>query len=131
MARRKRLAPALLLAAALAAPAGAEPPPHAPAHGYRHKHSDGIALVFDAHFGVYAVAERARHFFHRGLFFRLREGHWQRAAHVRGPWKRLAPADVPTPVRGLAKKRGLPLPGRVPGPKGPAKAMKRFFKKLR
>lgn len=131
MARGHVLALALLLAAGLAAPAAAEPPPHAPAHGYRHRHPDGIALVFDAHFGVYAVAERARHFFRDGLFFRLHGGHWQKAQHVGGPWRQVAPGTVPGSVRGFAKKRGLPLPGKPPGPKGPVQGMKRLLEKLR
>ena len=31
------------------------PPPHAPAHGYRHKHPDGVELVYKSNIGGYAV----------------------------------------------------------------------------
>ena len=28
------------------------PPPHAPAHGYRHKHPDGVVLVYKSNLGL-------------------------------------------------------------------------------
>ncbi len=47
------------------------PPPHAPAHGYRHKlATHGLELVFDTELGAYAVVGHPGHFFHAGRYYR-------------------------------------------------------------
>ena len=50
----------------------AGPPPHAPAHGYRHKHEHGVELVFDSQLGVYVVVGWKDHFFSAGRYYRDR-----------------------------------------------------------
>ncbi|MEE9551944.1 MAG: hypothetical protein V3V89_02760, partial [Gammaproteobacteria bacterium] len=49
---------------------GYGPPPHAPAHGYRHKHH-GHDLEFDSHLGVYVVVGLASVYFLDGLYYKV------------------------------------------------------------
>lgn len=77
------------------------PPPHAPAHGYRHKHHNGPELVFDSGLGVYVVADLNDYFYFENYYYRLLNDHWEISLHVRGPWKPAAMAALPP---GLQKK---------------------------
>jgi hypothetical protein len=70
------------------------PPPHAPAHGYRHHHGP-VDLRWDAHLGVYVVIGHPHHFFHDGRYYRRNAEQWERCAKWDGKWKRVARADVP------------------------------------
>lgn len=63
------------------------PPPHAPAHGYRHKHPDGIELMYQSHIGVYVVVGRADVYFYQGHFYRLRKNKCEMSLHIDGPWR--------------------------------------------
>jgi hypothetical protein len=66
---------------------GHGPPPHAPAHGYRHKHHrDGVDLVFDAGLGVYAVAGWPGHYWHVDRYLRWSAGKWLVSKHMGGVW---------------------------------------------
>ena len=47
------------------------PPPHAPAHGYRHKNQDGIQLQFDNNLGVYIVITMPGVYFYNGFYMIL------------------------------------------------------------
>ena len=88
------------------------PPPHAPAHGYRHKHQ-GVELVYDSGLGVYVVVELADHFYFKGHYYRHGETQWEIGVHVGGPWKVIAEKSLPKGLRGRQK-------GKVKGkPKGP------------
>ncbi|GAI19521.1 unnamed protein product, partial [marine sediment metagenome] len=60
------------------------PPPHAPAHGYRHKHQ-GVELVYDSGRGVYVVVDFPLHFYFKGHYYRYHEPHWEAGVHVDGP----------------------------------------------
>jgi len=62
------------------------PPPHAPAHGYRHKHSDGVDLKFISDRGVYIVIDFEDHYFHGDHFYRNKNGKWRKSKHIAGPW---------------------------------------------
>jgi hypothetical protein len=74
------------------------PPPHAPAHGYRHHHGP-VDLRFDAHLGVYVVIGHPHHFFHDGRYYRRAGDRWERCARwEKGDWKGIAGADVPGPL---------------------------------
>ncbi len=53
------------------------PPPHAPAHGYRHKRHSGPELVFDSALGVYMVVGHEHHYFHDGHYLRRHDGVWR------------------------------------------------------
>ena len=51
---------------------GHGPPPHAPAHGYRHKaQRHGAELEFDSGLGVYVVVGVPLHYYLDGLYLRL------------------------------------------------------------
>ncbi|PHS71467.1 MAG: hypothetical protein COB23_00355 [Methylophaga sp.] len=70
------------------------PPPHAPAHGYRHKHKNRD-LIFDSGIGVYVVAHLTNHFYDNGLYFRLRDGNWEMSVSLDSGWKYADPYIVP------------------------------------
>ena len=75
------------------------PPPHAPAHGYRHKHHSGAEFRFDSQLGVYIVLGQAELYFHDGLFVRIHNGSWQVSASFDGPWKSKSTEWVPPGLR--------------------------------
>jgi hypothetical protein len=75
------------------------PPPHAPAHGYRHKHQSGPELRFDTSLEVYIVVGHTDVYFHDGWFLRIRSGAWQVSATLGGPWKPKAAEWVPPGLR--------------------------------
>lgn len=77
------------------------PPPHAPAHGYRHKHPDGVVLVFESELGLYIVSGHKDLYFHNDRYYRLRNGEWCASVHVNGPWDVVAVKKLPP---GLYKK---------------------------
>lgn len=96
------------------------PPPHAPAHGYRHKHSDGAELEYDSAVSAYAVAGMADHWFCDGWFFRWKDGVWQMGLKIDGDWKAAADASVP---KGLYTRPLSPVRPAHPG-KGKGKGRK-------
>ena len=69
-----------------------EPPPRAPAHGYRH-HYRGITLVFDRSLDCYVVHGHPDHYFYLGHYYRFHDGRWQRGTRLQGTW-RLVDADT-------------------------------------
>lgn len=91
------------------------PPPHAPAHGYRHKHH-GRELVFDTNLGVYAVVDLRDVWFLDGSYFRISGDGWEIGVGVDGPWRVSTLSAVPVRLRekrhphggppGQTKKRG-------------------------
>ncbi len=78
------------------------PPPHAPAHGYRHKHRDGVEMVYDSGIGVYVVVGHSELYYYRDRYYRLNSGSWEVSAHVDGKW---APASDKKVPPGLRKKK--------------------------
>lgn len=89
-------------------PAGSGPPPHAPAHGYRHKHASGVDLRFDSDLALYVVVGELDHYFHKNEFYRLYESVWEVAAALEGPWSSVSAGHLPP---GLGKKH----PGKAKG----------------
>ena len=87
------------------------PPPHAPAHGYRHKHQ-GVELAYDSGLGVYVAVELPNHFYLKGHYYRHRETHWEIGVHVDGPWEVVAEESLP---KGLRGKKGKGKPKGRPG----------------
>jgi hypothetical protein len=77
------------------------PPPHAPAHGYRHRHPGGAELIYDTGIGVYIVAGVVDHYFRDGRFYRYLDGSWTVSVGLGGPWNRVSIGAVPP---GLQKK---------------------------
>lgn len=77
---------------------GHGPPPHAPAHGYRHHHGD-TQLVFDSEIGVYLVVGHPDYFFWDGHFLRFHGTSWEVSASLRGPWTLYADRSLPPGLR--------------------------------
>ncbi len=86
---------------------GHGPPPHAPAHGYRHR-QHGAELVYDSGRGVYVVVELPNHFYFKGHYYRHRETYWEIGVHVDGPWEVVAEKSLPSGLRGQKKGKGKP-----------------------
>jgi hypothetical protein len=81
------------------------PPPHAPAHGYRHK-QHGVELVYDSGRGVYIVVELPNYFYCKGYYYRRIENQWQIGVHVDGPWEVVSEKSLPPGLRGKKKGKG-------------------------
>ena len=77
------------------------PPPHAPAHGYRHKHADGVKLVYDSGLGVYLVSGHVDVYYYKSTYYRVHKGVFQSGKHIKGPWYKSSHKKVPN---GLQKK---------------------------
>jgi len=100
------------------------PPPHAPAHGYRHKYH-GVELVYDSDRGVYVVVELDNHFYFKGHFYRHRRGdQWEIGVHVNGPWEVVAEKSLPKGLR--SKKRDEAKP-KGPPPHAPANGYRQKY----
>jgi hypothetical protein len=89
------------------------PPPHAPAHGYRHK-QHGVELVYDSGRGVYVVIDFPHHYYFKGHYYRLRETQWEVGIHIDGPWEFISEDLLPPGLRAKEKGKGKPKehPGR-------------------
>jgi len=70
------------------------PPPHAPAHGYRHKHGN-VVLVYQSSPGIYAVDGHEGYYFCEGSFYRSHKGKWRISVHFEGPWKKISESKLP------------------------------------
>jgi hypothetical protein len=94
------------------------PPPHAPAHGYRHKvDHDGVDLVFDSGLGVYVVVDLVDVFWHDGRYYRCEEGIWWISPRPRDGGVEVAIRDLPSSLRTYKGKAKGPPPGRGRGRK--------------
>ena len=93
------------------------PPPHAPAHGYRHKHYNHD-LVFDSGLGVYVVLGRPDYYFWDNRYFRYHDGYWQFAADLDGRWYH---DDGHVPRRLYQSKGGGGGPGKGARGNGPGR----------
>jgi hypothetical protein len=108
----------------LGAPLLAEPPAHAPAHGYRAKQHGphhaperhaGFEVVFDSERGVRVVVDFPGVFFSAGSFYRHHEGHWQVSGRADGGFTVVASESVPMPIYKAHGPRPHPGPaGRHP-----------------
>lgn len=85
---------------------GNGPPPHAPAHGYRHKHQQGVELVYDSELGVYVVIGFPNHYFYEGHYFRLGGEDWEISMHIEGPWIVAANDVLPSGLKFKGKGKG-------------------------
>lgn len=86
---------------------GNGPPPHAPAHGYRHKHkSKGVELVYDSGRGVYVVVGLPDHYYYDGHFFRIRGAQWEISLNTDGGWKPVYEDSIPPGLRKKGKAKG-------------------------
>jgi len=81
------------------------PPPHAPAHGYRHKHGD-VVLVYEKSLEVYVVDDYPGYYFEANIFYRQIEGAWQTSSSVHGPWKKVKVKKLPPGLREWQEAQG-------------------------
>lgn len=85
----------------------ADPPPWAPAHGYRYKHADGVDLIFDSGLGLYVVANFPNIYFSGDHFYRLSNDKWQRSNSFNGPWQMIGSEQLPPGLqKGKNKGKG-------------------------
>jgi hypothetical protein len=85
---------------------GNGPPPHAPAHGYRHKHQHGVELVYNAELGVYVVVGFSNHYFYDGHYFRRDGEEWEISMDIKGPWIIAAQDVLPSGLKLNGKGKG-------------------------
>lgn len=72
------------------------PPPHAPAHGYRHKHRDGHELEYHSRLGAYVVINVPDTYFGNNLYIKMSsDGRWLVSATLNGGWRVAAASEVP------------------------------------
>ena len=95
---------------------GGGPPPHAPAHGYRHKYQ-GMELAYDSGRSVYVVVGLPSHYYCGGHFYRFQSARWEASPEVAGPWKPISQESLPPGLRAAEKGKGKSKepPGRGPG----------------
>ena len=79
---------------------GYGPPPHAPAHGYRHKYHDHD-LVYDSNLGVYLVVGYSDYYFLDDSYYRHSKDGWYYSKQVDRDWQQYQQDKLPP---GLAKK---------------------------
>ena len=87
------------------------PPPHAPAHGYRHKQRGGVELVFNSEIGVYVVGGYSNHYFHDRHYLRLVDGVWHISVTLDRGWTTVPSKKIP---KRLLKKHAKAKLRRVP-----------------
>jgi hypothetical protein len=75
------------------------PPPHAPAHGYRHKNSDGVHLVYDSSIGVYVVVGHTDHYFCKEIYYRWHGASWQASSKIGKGWSPVSEKTIPPGLR--------------------------------
>jgi hypothetical protein len=75
------------------------PPPHAPAHGYRARTSDGVEVVYNSKLGVYVVFGISSYYYSNELYYRVNSDQWEVSAKFHGPWKAVAEYEVPFSLR--------------------------------
>ncbi len=87
---------------------GHGPPPHAPAHGYRHKMRDDTALAYDADLGVYVVIGTSGVYYHseRQLYYRMKGSTWEASASLSDGWRRVSDDALPGKLASAQKGRG-------------------------
>jgi len=72
------------------------PPPHAPAHRYRHKHHEGHELEYDSNIDAYIVFNVPETYFGNNLYIRLpTDGDWMVSATLEGGWRVAVGNEVP------------------------------------
>ena len=77
------------------------PPPHAPAHGYHHKHGN-VALEFDSALEVYLVSGHSNYYFHDKYYYWATRCGGQITANCGGPWKAVSSKKLPKGLRNSA-----------------------------
>ena len=84
------------------------PPPHAPAHGYRHKQQQqgqDLELVFDSGLGVYIVVDVPDRYYWNGYYLRIDGDQWYASVNLDRDWEPRADDSLPP---GLKKHKKHP-----------------------
>jgi len=82
------------------------PPPHAPAHGYRHKHHGQNELIYDSKIGAYIVLNIPETYFGNNLYIRMStDGRWLVSATSEGGWRVAVGNEVPYKLKADKKKK--------------------------
>jgi len=82
------------------------PPPHAPAHGYRHKHQNGHELEYDSNAGAYIVLNVPETYFGNNLYIRLSAyGNWMVSTTLEGGWRVAVGNEVPYSLKEYKGKK--------------------------
>jgi len=71
------------------------PPPHAPAHGYRHKHKKHD-MSYDSGLSAYVVLGMTDHYYDSGVYYRYRDSGWQVSGSIGGHWEDTVDRAVPS-----------------------------------
>ena len=71
------------------------PPPHAPAHGYRHKHKKHD-MYYDSGLSVYVVMGLHDLYFDNGIYYRYRNSGWQVSTSIGGHWQDTVSRAIPS-----------------------------------
>ncbi len=82
------------------------PPPHAPAHGYRHKYHNHD-LIYDSGLRAYIVVGFPDYYFDNGFYFRYREGDWEMSGRIDDDhgWKHADDRYVPSKLKSSKHKK--------------------------
>lgn len=79
-------------------------PPHAAAHGHRHRYAKGVVLVYDSDIRAYRVHNRGSYYY-RGRFYRVRNGRWETRGDIDRPWHATSGRELPRRLRRSAVKK--------------------------
>lgn len=85
---------------------GYGPPPHAPAHGYRAKTSQGVEIVWDSGLGVYVVVDVAGTYYFEDRYYRQHDDGWDVSIDLHGSWSTVDEKDLPPGLRGKELGKG-------------------------
>lgn len=89
------------------------PPPHAPAHGYRHKHYDGHDLEYDSTLGVYIVLRDADTYFSNNVYIRMSlDGTWLVSSSLDTGWHLAAGNEIPYKLKKYKESNRKDRPGK-------------------
>ncbi len=94
----------LILISGFGAGVYADPPPWAPAHGYRDKNDDVVDIVFDSGLGVYAVVDVPDIYWDNDYYYRERNDRWERSSNLDAGWILIETNDIPPGLRGKKKE---------------------------
>ncbi len=116
------LATSITFSVALPPVASADPPAHAPAHGYRAKRggqvhapakeSGGIEVVFDSERGISVAVGLPGVLFHEGHYYREYDGRWQVSLSGNGGWSFAASGSIPEIIVKSKKRHPGPAEAR-------------------
>ncbi len=82
------------------------PPPHAPAHGYRHKHNKRHELEYNSQAGAYIVLNTPETYFGNNLYLRLSTaGTWMVSTALEWGWRVAVGNEVPYKLRTYKGKK--------------------------